>query len=101
MPVTPRAGRLPRYVLDLAPRRLGASTVLSQVRRAQGSATDPEALARRMVAVQPNSFGDVSATAAALLLGKADIAWAGRHARNAIPLSIPGEATSRIRNPSK
>jgi hypothetical protein len=54
-----------------------------------------------MVAVQPNSFGDVSATAAALLLGKADIAWAGRHARNAIPLSIPGEATSRIRNPSK
>jgi tetratricopeptide (TPR) repeat protein len=81
-----RAERLALDVLERAPGRLGALAVLYDIRRARGSARAAEALARRMVVLEPNNFWAVNRLTL-LLLGKGDIAAAEQHARNGIRIA--------------
>ena len=77
------AERLCLDVLELAPDRPGALSVLYEIRKAQGNARAAEALIRRIVALDPNNLVATNELAL-ILLGKGSLAEAESHARNAI-----------------
>ncbi len=83
---TPTAERLALDVLELAPGRIGALSVLYEIRKQQGARTAAEALVRRIVALAPNNFWATNEVTL-LLLGKGDIQEAERHARNAVRIA--------------
>src|ERR1700680_1052431 len=56
-------------VLELAPDRRGALSVLYSIRKEQGKAAAAEALLRRLVHFEPNNFDDTNELAL-MLLGK-------------------------------
>ena len=80
------AERLCLDVLELAPDRPGALTVLYQIRKDQGNQTAAEALLRRVVALDPNNFAATNEFAL-LLLAKGAIQEAEVQARNAIRIA--------------
>lgn len=80
------AERLALDVLELAPGRPPALSVLYEIRKSQGRAAAAEALIRRIVALEPNNFWATNEIAL-LLLGKGDVGEAERHARNAIRIA--------------
>jgi tetratricopeptide (TPR) repeat protein len=84
--------RLALDVLELAPARGAALTLLYQLRKAQGVTTAAAALAQRLVALDPNNLW-ATQELALLMLGRGDIAEALRHARNAVRLA-PDNAQS-------
>jgi tetratricopeptide (TPR) repeat protein len=73
-------------VLELAPDRSGALTVLYQIRKDQGNQTAAEALLYRIVALDPNNFAATNEITL-LLLGKGAIQEAEVHARNAVRIA--------------
>jgi tetratricopeptide (TPR) repeat protein len=73
-------------VLELAPDRPGALTVLYQIRTAQGRQPAAEALIRRIVAFDPNNFWATNELAL-LLLAKGSLDEAEVHARNAVRIA--------------
>jgi tetratricopeptide (TPR) repeat protein len=83
---TDEAERLARDVLELAPSRTRALTVLYGIRKAQAKLEASAALIRRIVALEPNSFWAVNEITL-LLLGCGNIAEAERHARNAVRIA--------------
>jgi Tfp pilus assembly protein PilF len=80
------AERLCLDVLELAPDRPGALTVLYQIRKDQGNHAAAEALIRRVVALDPNNFAATNEFAL-LLLAKGAIQEAEVQARNAIRIA--------------
>ncbi len=80
------AERLCLDVLELAPDRPGALTVLYQIRRDQGNHAAAEALIRRVVTLDPNNFAATNEYAL-LLLGKGAIHEAEVQARNAVRIA--------------
>ena len=80
------AERLCLDVLELAPDRPGALTVLYQIRKDQGRHEAAEALIRRIVALDPKNFAATNELAL-LLLGKGAIQEAEVHARNAVRIA--------------
>lgn len=80
------AERLCLDVLELAPDRPGALTVLYQIRKDKGNQTAAEALLRRIVALDPNNFVATNEFAL-LLLTKGAVQEAEVHARNAIRIA--------------
>src|SRR5580698_1453703 len=80
------AERLCLDVLELAPDRPGALTVLYQIRKDQGKHAAAEALLRRVVSLDPNNFSATNEFAL-LLLGKGAIHDAEVHARNAVRIA--------------
>ncbi|HTW71580.1 MAG TPA: sulfotransferase [Acetobacteraceae bacterium] len=80
------AERLCLDVLELAPDRPGALSVLYEIRKAQGNARAAEALIRRIVALDPNNLVATNELAL-ILLGKGSLADAEIHARNAIRIA--------------
>ncbi|MEJ0016141.1 MAG: sulfotransferase [Acetobacteraceae bacterium] len=80
------AERLCLDVLELAPDRPGALSVLYEIRKAQGSARAAEALIRRIVALDPNNLAATNELAL-ILLGKGSLAEAEHHARNAVRIA--------------
>jgi tetratricopeptide (TPR) repeat protein len=83
---TEEAERLALDVLELAPGRTRALTVLYEIRKAQGKADASAALIRRIVALEPNNFWATNELTL-LLLGRGNIAEAERHARNAVRIA--------------
>jgi tetratricopeptide (TPR) repeat protein len=81
-----RAEQLAIDVLELAPGRIGALSVLYQLRKQAAQASASEALIRRIVALAPNNFWAVNELTL-LLLGKGDLIEAERHARNAVRIA--------------
>ena len=73
-------------VLELAPGRPGALSVLYQLRKQQERNGAAEALIHRIVAVAPNNFWAVNELTL-LLLGKGDLLEAERQARNAVRIA--------------
>ena len=73
-------------VLELAPDRPGALSVLYQIRKEQGKTEAAEALIRRLVHFDPNNF-DATNELALLLLGRGALAEAEVHARNAVRIA--------------
>jgi tetratricopeptide (TPR) repeat protein len=73
-------------VLELAPDRPGALTVLYQIRRDQGNHLAAEALIRRVVSLDPNDFAATNEYAL-LLMGKGAIQEAEIQARNAVRIA--------------
>ena len=69
------AERLCLDVLELAPDRPGALSVLYEIRKAQGKARAAEALIRRIVALDPNNLVATNELAL-ILLGKGSLAEA-------------------------
>jgi len=84
--------RLVLDVLELAPGRSAALTLLYQLRKAQGITAAAVALVRRIVALDPNNLW-ATQELALLMLGRGDIAEALNHARNAVRLA-PDNAQS-------
>jgi len=80
------AERLCLDVLELAPDRPGALSVLYEIRKAQGKPRAAEALIRRIVALDPNNLVATNELAL-ILLGKGSLAEAEVHARNAIRIA--------------
>jgi tetratricopeptide (TPR) repeat protein len=80
------AERLCLDVLELAPDRPGALTVLYQIRKDQGNHAAAEALIRRVVALDPNNFAATNEFAL-LLLAKGAIQEAEVQARNAVRIA--------------
>src|ERR1700761_274186 len=80
------AERLCLDVLELAPDRLGALTVLYQIRKDQGNHAAAEALIRRVVTLDPNNFAATNEFTL-LLLGKGAVQEAEVHARNAVRIA--------------
>jgi len=80
------AERLCLDVLELAPDRPGALSVLYEIRKAQGNARASEALIRRVVALDPNNLVATNELAL-ILLGKGSLAEAEIHARNAVRIA--------------
>ena len=80
------AERLCLDVLEMAPDRPGALSVLYQIRRAQGNASAAEALLRRVVSFDPNNFAATNELAL-MLMGKGNLGEAEVHARNAIRIA--------------
>ena len=80
------AERLCLDVLELAPDRPGALSVLYNIRKEQGIHTAAEALIRRLVWFDPNNFNATNELAL-LLLGKGALFEAEIHARNAIRIA--------------
>jgi tetratricopeptide (TPR) repeat protein len=80
------AERLCLDVLELAPDRPGALSVLYSIRKDQRKSAAAEALIRRIVHFEPNNF-DATAELALRLLGKGALDEAEIHARNAIRLA--------------
>lgn len=80
------AERLCLDILELAPDRPGALSVLYDVRKAQGNARAAEVLIRRIVALDPNNLVATNELAL-ILLGKGSLAEAELHARNAIRIA--------------
>ena len=83
---TETAERLCLDVLELAPDRPVALTVLYEIRKAQGKPQAAEALIRRVVALDPNNFWATNELAL-LLLGKGALGEAEIHARNAVRIA--------------
>jgi tetratricopeptide (TPR) repeat protein len=83
---TETAERLCLDVLELAPDRPRALSILYDIRKAQGNARAAEALIRRIVGLDPNN---VMATneLALILMGKGNLADAEHHARNAVRIA--------------
>ncbi len=73
-------------VLELAPDRPGALTVLYQIRKMQGHQPSAEALIRRIVAFDPNNFWATNELVL-LLLAKGSLGEAEIHARNAVRIA--------------
>ena len=80
------AERLCLDVLELAPDRPGALSILYEIRKAEGKAQAAEALIRRIVALDPNNLIATNELAL-ILLGKGNLAEAERHARNAVRIA--------------
>jgi tetratricopeptide (TPR) repeat protein len=80
------AERLALDVLELAPGRTTALSVLYEIRKGEGKQAAAEALMRRIVALEPNNFWATNEITL-LLLGKGNVAEAERHARNAIRIA--------------
>jgi Flp pilus assembly protein TadD len=80
------AERLCLDVLELAPDRPGALSVLYDIRKAQGNARAAEALIRRIVALDPNNLIATNELAL-ILLNKGSLAEAEHHARNAVRIA--------------
>ena len=80
------AERLCLDVLELAPDRPGALSVLYSIRKEQGNRTAAEALIRRLVHFEPNNF-EATNEIALMLLGKGALGEAEIHARNAIRIA--------------
>jgi tetratricopeptide (TPR) repeat protein len=80
------AERLALDVLELAPGRTRALTVLYEIRKAQGKLDASAALIRRIVALEPNNFWATNELTL-LLLGRGNVAEAERHARNAVRMA--------------
>lgn len=80
------AERLAIDVLELAPRRTGALSVLYAIRKAQQNNTAALALIRRVVDLEPNNFWATNELAL-LLLRQGDIGGALRRARHAIRIA--------------
>jgi tetratricopeptide (TPR) repeat protein len=80
------AARLCLDVLELAPDRPGALTVLYEIRKAQGNRRAAEALVRRIVALDPNNFWATNEITL-ILLAKGDLAEGEIHARNAVRIA--------------
>lgn len=83
---TAAAERLCLDVLELAPDRPGALTVLYEIRKAAGNFRAAEALVRRIVRFDPNNFWATNELTL-LLLGKGDLAEGEIHARNAVRIA--------------
>ncbi len=83
---TETAERLCLDVLELAPDRPGALSILYGIRKAQGNAHAAEALIRRIVALSPNNLVATNELAL-ILLGKGSLAEAEHHARNAVRIA--------------
>ncbi len=83
---TETAERLCLDVLELAPDRPVALTILYEIRKAQGKQQAAEALIRRVVALDPNNFWATNELAL-LLLGKGALGEAEVHARNAVRIA--------------
>lgn len=77
------AERLCLDVLELAPDRPGALSVLYDIRKAQGVHTAAEALLRRIVILDPNNFAATNELTL-LLLGNGALGEAEMHARNCV-----------------
>jgi tetratricopeptide (TPR) repeat protein len=77
------AERLCLDVLELAPDRPGALSILYEIRKAQGKHQAAEALIRRIVALDLNNLAATNELAL-ILLGKGSLVEAAHHARNAI-----------------
>lgn len=73
-------------VLELAPDRPGALSVLYSIRKEQGKAAAAEALLRRLVHFEPNNF-EATNEIALMLLGKGALGEAELHARNAVRIA--------------
>ncbi|MGA3001168.1 MAG: sulfotransferase [Acetobacteraceae bacterium] len=80
------AERLCLDVLELAPDRPGALSVLYSIRKEQGKAAAAQALIRRLVHFEPNNF-EATNELALLLLSKGALGEAEIHARNAIRIA--------------
>ncbi len=80
------AERLCLDVLELAPDRPGALSVLYSIRKEQGKANAAAALIRRLVHFEPNNF-EATNELALMLLGKGALGEAEIHARNAIRIA--------------
>jgi len=89
---TATAERLALDILELAPGRVGALSVLYELRRAAGVAQAAEALIRRIVALAPNNFWATNEIAL-LMLGRGNLLEAEYHARNAMRIA-PDNAQS-------
>ncbi len=83
---TETAERLCLDVLELAPDRPGALSILYEIRKAQGRHAAAEALLRRMVLFDPNNFLATNELVL-LLLGRGLLADAEMHARNAVRIA--------------
>jgi len=86
------AERLVLDILELAPGRVAALSVLYELRRAAGVTTAAEALIRRIVALAPNNFWATNEIAL-MLLGRGSLQEAEHHARNAMRIA-PDSAQS-------
>jgi tetratricopeptide (TPR) repeat protein len=80
------AERLCLDVLELAPDRPGALSVLYDIRKAQGNARAAEMLVRRIVVLDPNNLVATNELTL-ILLGKGSLAEAEHHARNAVRIA--------------
>jgi Flp pilus assembly protein TadD len=80
------AERLCLDVLELAPDRPRALGVLYEIRRLEGNTQAALALARRLVALDPNNFAATNELTL-LLLGAGALAQAEQHARNAVRMA--------------
>ncbi|MBS0640451.1 MAG: sulfotransferase [Proteobacteria bacterium] len=80
------AERLCLDVLELAPDRPGALSVLFQIRKDQGNHIAAEALLRRIVGLDPNNF-QATNELVLLLMAKGAIPEAEIHARNAVRIA--------------
>ena len=83
---TDTAEQLCLEVLELAPDRPGALSVLYEIRKAQGRQPAAEALIRRILHFDPNNFWATNELTL-LLLGKGNIGEAEIHARNAVRIA--------------
>jgi tetratricopeptide (TPR) repeat protein len=83
---TAEAERLALDVLELAPGRTRALSILYEIRKAQGKSAACAALIGRIVALEPNNFWATNEFTL-LLLGRGDIADAEHHARNAVRIA--------------
>jgi Tfp pilus assembly protein PilF len=73
-------------VLELAPDRPGALSILYSIRKEQGKPAAAEALLRRLVHFEPNNF-EATNEIALMFLGKGALGEAEIHARNAIRIA--------------
>jgi Tfp pilus assembly protein PilF len=80
------AGNNVRHVLELAPGREDALTVLYKLCRQANRMPAAEALIRRLVAINPNNFWATNELTL-MLLGKGALGEAETHARNAIRIA--------------
>jgi tetratricopeptide (TPR) repeat protein len=83
---TATAEQLCIEVLELAPDRPGALSILYEIRKAQGRQQAAEALLRRMVRFDPNNFLATNELVL-LLMGRGLLADAELHARNAVRIA--------------
>jgi tetratricopeptide (TPR) repeat protein len=80
------AERLALDVLELAPGRTRALTVLYEIHKALGKPEASAALIQRIATLEPNNFWATNELTL-LLLGRRNIAEAERHARNAVRMA--------------
>ncbi len=80
------AERLCLDVLELAPDRVGALSILYEIRRADGNSAASEALLHRIVLLEPNSFWPKN-DLALMMMNKGNLAEAQVHARNAVRIA--------------